>query len=235
MKQVYSTAQCHSHNDYEQSKPFELAYENGFGSIEADIWLRDGKLLVSHDIKNLNPAKTLELLYLNPIAEKLKLNKGCIYQHKRKHLQLLIDIKTEATSTLDALINHLQHYPEIIQNKNIKLVISGNRPTPEKMTSYPSFIYFDGRMNEQYDKSSLKKIALISDSFEKFSNWKGEGEINAADQEKIISLIHQVHNLKKPIRFWATPDTKNSWKFFVESGVDFINTDKITELASFLK
>ena len=35
----------HSHNDYEQPRPFWGAYEAGAASIEADIWLVDGKLM----------------------------------------------------------------------------------------------------------------------------------------------------------------------------------------------
>ena len=37
--QPYSTANAHSHNDYEQKQPFTLAYNELFGSIEADIFL----------------------------------------------------------------------------------------------------------------------------------------------------------------------------------------------------
>lgn len=41
----------------------------------------------------------------------------------------------------------------------------------------------------------------------------------------------KLFQLNKPIRFWATPDTQLSWKALMEMGVDYINTDKITELA----
>ncbi len=34
---VYTTANLHSHNDYEKPFPFWEAYNQGFGSIEADI------------------------------------------------------------------------------------------------------------------------------------------------------------------------------------------------------
>jgi hypothetical protein len=34
----YSISNAHSHNDYEQRIPFRMAYQAGFGSVEADIF-----------------------------------------------------------------------------------------------------------------------------------------------------------------------------------------------------
>jgi len=38
---------AHAHNDYEHTRPLFDALEHGFCSIEPDIWLVDGKLLVA--------------------------------------------------------------------------------------------------------------------------------------------------------------------------------------------
>ena len=43
--QKFTLANVHSHNDYEQKVPFDLAYRNQLGSIEADIHLVAGKFL----------------------------------------------------------------------------------------------------------------------------------------------------------------------------------------------
>jgi alkaline phosphatase len=61
--QEYTTQNAHSHNDYEQSSPFELAYNEKFGSIEADIHLSNGMILVGHDSKDLKNDRTLENLF----------------------------------------------------------------------------------------------------------------------------------------------------------------------------
>src|SRR5258708_25649063 len=39
---------AHSHNDYEQRRPLLDSLALGYRSVEADIWLRDGELRVSH-------------------------------------------------------------------------------------------------------------------------------------------------------------------------------------------
>lgn len=75
----------HAHNDYLHTVPLFDALSYGAGSVEADVWLVDGELLVSgvcvyrfiwglmaapqvgHTRNALNPEKTLAALYLNPI------------------------------------------------------------------------------------------------------------------------------------------------------------------------
>lgn len=225
----------HSHNDYEQQRPFDLAYEHGFGSIEADVWLKDGKLCVAHDAKDINSNKTLASLYLEPLERKLKENKGNIYADKKKSLQLLIDIKSDALTTMEAIVKALEAYPSLIKNKKLRFVISGNRPKPEAYSNYPDFIYFDGRPTEEYDKEALKKVGLISENYFKYARWNGQGQISANERAALLSAVQQAHEKGKPFRFWATPDTEASWKLFMELGVDYINTDKVEALSKFLK
>ena len=46
---VTPLANAHSHNDYEHDRPLLDALDHGFTSIEADIFLFEGQLLVTHD------------------------------------------------------------------------------------------------------------------------------------------------------------------------------------------
>ena len=94
----YTVANAHSHNDYEQKQPFYLAYEEQFGSIEADIHLVDGKILVAHDAKNVSVNLSLEKLYLDPLDYFIKKNNGAPYSDSGKTLQLLIDLKTDVNN-----------------------------------------------------------------------------------------------------------------------------------------
>ena len=51
----------HSHNDYCRRAPFWQAYAQGVYSIEADVFLHDGLLLVGHDVEDLSPDMTFEI------------------------------------------------------------------------------------------------------------------------------------------------------------------------------
>ena len=221
----YSSANAHSHNDYEQKQPFYAAYNEQFGSIEADIHLVNGLLLVAHDAKGLNSNNTLEKLYLQPIVD---------FKNNKRPLQLLIDVKTDAIATLDSLVGLLKKFPFIILNKNIKIVISGNRPASSLFTNYPSYIWFDGRFGETYSPTELKKIGLISDDFGFLTSWKMSMPLNSMTQEKLISLINKAHQLNKPVRLYGIPDYPVAWEEMIRLGVDYINTDKINELSDYL-
>jgi alkaline phosphatase len=232
----YTPGNAHSHNDYENPVPFWTAYNAGFGSIEADIWLQpDGKLLVGHDLNEIKNGRTLEQYYLDPMKQCVEKNHQHIYADTGKHLQLLIDVKTEAVSTLKRLIEVLQQFPHLTENPKIIFVISGNRPAPENFTSYPSFISFDGDPLHAYTDEQQKKIGLLSDNFVKYAFWNGSDSMPAASLAKIQDAISKAHMIKKPIRFWASPDKPNAWRQLMKLGVDYINTDKIDELAAFLK
>ncbi|MCF2489047.1 hypothetical protein [Dyadobacter sp. CY347] len=51
--------QGHSHNDYLQPAPFALAYQQGFGSVEADVFLINDSLFVAHEKTQIDPSRTL--------------------------------------------------------------------------------------------------------------------------------------------------------------------------------
>lgn len=222
----YTTANAHSHNDYEQMTPFFKAYKKGFGSIETDIHLVNGNLLVGHETNDLNPEKTLEHLYLIPLKK--------IHDSKRK-LLLLIDIKTEALTTLNALIKLLHKFPKIIHSPYIKIVISGNRPDPKKYHEYPKFIWFDGRFEQEYSKEALNKIALLSEDFSKLAGNSESLPISDATFFRLKSAIDKGHALKKPTRLWASPDYPEGWNLLMNLGVDYINTDHIEDLGKYLE
>ncbi|MCH5686690.1 hypothetical protein LWM68_21950 [Niabella sp. W65] len=64
-----TTAAAHSHNDYLQKFPFWQAYYEGFGSVEADVFLKEGNLVVAHTAGEIDKERTLEALYLKPLQK----------------------------------------------------------------------------------------------------------------------------------------------------------------------
>ncbi|MBV4355696.1 alkaline phosphatase [Pinibacter aurantiacus] len=231
----YGTGNAHSHNDYMNAVPFWAAYNAGFGSIEADIFLKDGQLIVAHDQEGVKLNRTLEDLYLKPLLSCIRKNDQHVYADHSKNLQMLIDIKTEAVPTLAKLVSVLQQYPELISNKNLKWVISGNRPNQEAFSSYPEFILFDGELSKKYSDAALKKVALFSDDLRNYTMWKGsKSSIPGGEMQKMKDAIKYAHDLQRPIRFWDAPDSLNAWYQFMDLQVDYINTDRINDLSSFL-
>lgn len=231
----YSASNAHSHNDYENANPFFTAYDQGFGSIEADIFYFNDSLFVGHVLSDIQKKRTLQALYLDPLNKKIVANKNNPYTDSTKELQLLIDIKTDPKRTINKLIEVLNNYAAIIISKNIKIVITGNRPDIKEFINYPAYLYFDGDLDKTYTPHELTKIGLFSADFTQYTNWNGKGIMVKQDRVKIDSIIYAVHHKNKKIRFWASPDYVNAWRQFIKMKVDYLNTDHIVELANFFK
>ena len=227
----------HSHNDYHQKFPFYQAYYAGMGSVEADLYLKDGLLLVAHDEKDTDREKTLEVLYLEPIAKTFRKNEGRVYEDPGMHLQLMIDIKANHQEMLPRLVQELKPYLDVFDsktNKNaVKILISGDVPPPENFKNYPEYIYFDGRPGKTYSPEQLKRIGLISEDIGKFTKWNGKGTPTPTDLQKLKEVVSKAHAVQKPFRFWATADNPNAWKELENIGVDWIGTDHPEKLAEF--
>src|SRR5262245_6399671 len=93
--------QAHAHNDYEHERPLLDALSFGFCSVEADIHLVKGELLVAHDLSRAKPGRTLQTLYLEPLRERARANGGRVYPGGPE-FTLLIDLKTDWQTTYPA-------------------------------------------------------------------------------------------------------------------------------------
>lgn len=230
---------AHSHNDYSNVIPFWLAYYNHFSSIEADIWIVDNELYVAHDKQDIKPERTLDALYLQPLIKLVQYNGGKPWHDYPSGLQLLIDLKTEAIPTLDLLTKKLKEYPgvfdPVVNPDAVRIVISGNRPSPSGYANYPSFIFFDGIIGQEYSNDQLSRIPLFSENLRNLIKWDGKNTIPEADRKKLVSVIDSIHHLNKKVRFWNAPDNPVAWETLLKAGVDYVNTDHINQLAAFLR
>ena len=234
---VAQDIKIHSHNDYYQTVPFYQAYAQKVYSIEVDVFYENGKLLVGHDREEIKRGETIEDLYINPIAIVFDRNGGRIWRDSDDDLILLVDLKTEYEPVLDVLVGILDKYPEIFNSEavggRVKLVISGNMPQPDKFISYPSYIYFDGRLNTNYTEDQLKRLGMVSAPFKDYSRWNGKGAMIAEDKTKVEKAISEAKELNVPFRFWGSPDGVTAWSTLHKMEVDIINTDRVEACADY--
>lgn len=231
--QKYTVANAHAHNDYIHKVPFHTSFDAGFGSIEADVYPVGGVLLVAHSKRDIQAQNTLKSLYLDPLLNELA-------KDSTRHLKLLIDVKENYRLSLQLLLEELipmKKYlfsPEKSANP-ITILISGERPPPSEYKNYPSYIFFDDDLRMPHSSEEWKRVGQVSLSFERYSKWKGTGDISANERTILQKVVDSVHESGKTIRFWAAPDTEASWKLQMQLGADLIGTDEIPELSSFLK
>lgn len=188
----------------------------------------NGKLFVAHDKVSITPERSLESLYLDPLLKTLS-------NDRSRHLILLIDIKENYKLSLPTLIKELAPLQAIIASRQLQIVISGNRPTPAEFNNYPNHIYFDDDQSRKSTPDQWNRVGLVSLRFANLSTWKGEGKMKKDEKLRIRSTVDSVHKAGKEIRFWGSPDNHQAWKMLMKLKVDLIGTDKIAQLAAFIK
>lgn len=229
----------HSHNDYTRNHPFAQAYGLGFGSIEVDLFLKDGELFVAHEYQEIAADRTFDKLYLQPILKAFADSEDGYLYPEQGQLQLLIDPKTGGQAVLKVLTEKLKPHRNLFDSKHnpkaVKIVISGNRPAPENFHLYDEIFFFDGELDKTYTAAQLERIGLFSAPFPRFSEWNGLGRLTHPDYRKVKTTVDSVHRLGKKIRFWAAPDTKTTWYEWIKMGIDYINTDQPMAAAAFMQ
>ncbi|MEV5430853.1 phosphatidylinositol-specific phospholipase C/glycerophosphodiester phosphodiesterase family protein [Streptomyces sp. NPDC052701] len=239
---------AHAHNDYEHPRPLLDALGHRFGSVEADIFLVGGQLLVAHDPEDLDPARTLESLYLDPLAARVKAHRGRVYRGHRGPLQLLVDIKTEGASTYLELDRRLRRYRHLfttyvhgrVLSGPVTVVVSGDRAARAPLAAQSvRRAFYDGRLADLGGPAPASLIPLISDNWTLNFTWRGVGAFPDAEREKLRNIVEAAHARGQRVRFWATPDAAGPardalWSELLAAGVDHLNTDDLAGLEAFL-
>ncbi len=232
---------AHAHNDYEHPRPLFDALDHGFGSVEADIFLVDGGLLVGHTRQDLRPERTLEKLYLDPLRARIQANQGRVYRGGPP-IYLLIDVKTDAESTYAALDKVLARYADILsvtragqfETKAVTAVVSGNRARDTMGKQKLRYAGLDGRLSDLDSNAAPDLVPWISASWGSVFHWRGEGAMPANERAKLDAFVRKAHEHGRKLRFWATPERVEVWKELRSAGVDLLNTDELAKLQQFL-
>lgn len=239
---------AHAHNDYEHPRPLFDALDHRFGSVEADIFLVGDQLLIGHTVDDLDPSRTLESLYLDPLARIVRANHGSVYRGWRRPVQLLIDIKTEGSSTYLELDRHLRRYKHLfttyahgrVYPGAVTAVISGDRAARTPMEAQTvRRAFYDGRLTDLGSSAPASFISLISDNWTLNFTWQGVGAFPEAERLRLHGIVDAAHARGQQVRFWATPDLAGPardalWGELLDAGVDYLNTDDLAGLEAFL-
>ena len=231
---LFAQVRIHAHNDYEKPQPLTNALSNKVFSVEADVFLVGSVLVVAHSPDQIKPDKTLTGLYIKPLVSLFQKNKGYLSSDTAYKVSLVIDIKEKGDLVLKNLEKLLQPYRKFFDRSvnphAVQVIISGERGAITKWKSYQGYMFFDGRPTEQYDARTLKKVAVISDSYQ---NYVGSDTLEIP--AKLQTVIDNVHQQGKLLRLWGAPDNERAWAFLSKAGIDIINTDKVDECRSFFE
>jgi hypothetical protein len=232
---------AHAHNDYEHARPLFDALDQGFNSVEADVFLVDGKLLVGHTRFDLKSNRTLESLYLDPLRERVRANGGRLYKDGPP-AWLLVDVKTDANPTYAALHDVLAKYADILTTvdegrvdpKAITVVVSGNMAKEAMGQQTRRYAAYDGRAGDVNSDLPVHLMPWVSDNWTKLFQWRGEGKMSGEERAKLRDFVANAHKHGRLVRFWGTPEKPAFWAELRAADVDLINTDQLAALRRFL-
>ncbi len=246
---------AHAHNDYVHTHPLFDALTNGFCSVEADIFLTNGQLLVAHTLKETQPGRTLQSLYLDPLRARVRQNGGSVYTNGPE-FTLLIELKQDWQGEYPALRDVLTNYADILvsyrtvvsrtstgqwvtnemeQTNAILAIITGHNDPKMFVGETVRYAALDGSLSDLERNPPATLVPWISENWKKNFKWNGKGTMPEAERHKLEAIVKRAHEQGRRVRFWGAPDNPNFWKTMRAADVDLINTDNLPGVANFFR
>jgi hypothetical protein len=230
---------AHAHNDYLHERPLLDALDNGFCSVEADVHLVDGKLLVAHDLDKTRPDRTLESLYLDPLRARIQANGGRVYRDGPP-FTLLIDFKTDGKTTYPVVDQALAKYADMLTVFKDGVATPGavtviiDNARDEIAADSVRYAAIDGGLQDLDSNAPVELIPWISMSWQTVFKWKGQDAMPDAERAKLREMAKKAHDQGRKIRFWGLPMRSTVWPELYEAGVDLLNADNLPGMRAFL-
>lgn len=240
MQTVGLLPNAHAHNDYLHERPLFDALDRGFCSVEADIFLVDGALLVAHDRGKCKPERSLDALYLKPLWDRFQAH-GSIYPQAAP-FTLLIDIKSDGEAIYPLLDKQLAAYDAMLTHFTndstaegaVTVIISGDRPFDTILKSSPRRAGIDGRLSDLAGPVNPNQMPLISDNWPSHFKWMGQGAMPEEQARKLEDVVNRAHQSHVRVRFWGIPQRESIWISLHNAGVDLLNADDLGQLQAVL-
>ncbi|BGP07355.1 Altered inheritance of mitochondria protein 6 [Rhodotorula toruloides] len=230
----------HSHNDYWRQVPLLDALSFGCKSVEADLHLVNGEILVGHKSVSLSSPRTLNSLYLDPLYEIFQMQNpssdfatnstaasvnGVFDYDPEQSLQLLLDYKTDGPTLHPAVISALDRFRSLdllttwnsatssLSTRPLTVVCTGNCPLSLVNAQQPlRDIFFDAPLHDISNSSyTYANSMMASTSLKRFTSWMNMLDIDDALFAKIQGMVQAAHAKGIRTRFWETPN----WPTFV--------------------
>jgi hypothetical protein len=233
----------HAHNDYEHTHPLFDALSHGITSVEADIHLVNGQLLVAHDLKQVQPTRTLQSLYLDPLRARTEKFGGHIYPNGDPTFYLLIDFKSDPNLMYPVLRKVLEQYADLlttfssdkVERKAITVVLTGNRPRQLLRQEPVRLAALDAIWGDLATPQPKNLYLWMSEDWKQYFQWNGDGAFPPEEKARLLDMVKKSHRQHLLVRFWDAPDTPRFWKELRRDGVDLLNADDLPGVEKFLR
>jgi hypothetical protein len=240
--QTFSLPNAYAHNDYRHKRPLLDALENGFTYVEADIYLRNEKLIVAHILPCFKKKRTLEELYFKPLLTYVAENDEKEERVSNFPLTLIIDIKSDGDKTYQKLLVLLEKYKCILSEyvngcfvqRKVTIVITGHKPAELINGEGNRLAFVDDDLKSPGKDVSIDVYPMASCKYSSLIKWKGKGNMSEREIERLQYYVSRAHKSGRKVRLWASPENKAVWTELLKLNVDLINTNRLKSLRKFL-
>ena len=232
----------HAHNDYEHARPLFDALDQGFESVEADVWLDGTDIGVSHTGA---PFKgSLDGLYLQPLEERLAANHGSVYGDGKPFF-LWLDLKQGSAQLQDAIAARLAartwltRFDDsgVVTPGAVTVLLTGDATAKTALTARAA-PRPDARDSNDYspkDPQQDGRWRSYAVNYYAWLTWNGVGEIPSDQRRQLRNLVNGVHATGRTLRIYSAPEQAAYWREAKAAGVDFIGADDLVGLAAVMR
>lgn len=229
----------HAHNDYAHARPLLDALEAGFESVEADVWLDGTGIGVSHGGAPF--VGSLRALYLEPLAARVAAQGGSVHGDGQP-FYLWLDLKDGSQGLQDALDAELRAWPFLttwddagpVAQGAVTVVLTGTDAAKRALVERPAPrpCVRDSNGYSPDDPPADGRWAFYAVNYFAFLSWAGTGDMGPAQRQQLRNLVAGAHAKGRALRLWSNPDSEAYWQEARDAGVDFVNTDRLSDLAA---
>lgn len=232
---VGSPIPAYAHNDYENEHPLYDALALGYQGVEADVHLVRGQLLVAHDRFQVSDDRTLESLYLAPLAARV--HRCGTVLHGGTPLLLNVEIKTGEERAYRALRRLLGRYRGMLTTVTagvehvgpVQVVLVGWHPPVEALAEEPERLtavqWMIRRPDDRVPDAPAHLIRLVSLDYGTTIGWSGSGVRPAAVRAMLEALSGARDAAPGRVaRVYDVPLDATVYRVLLEFGVDLVGT-----------
>jgi hypothetical protein len=253
----------HSHNDYWRPVPFYSALSAGAVSVEADVWLVNGTLLVGHEESALTASRSFDKLYVQPILSVVQAqnpnssfvsgptNHGVFDTSSGQTLYLWVDVKTDGASTFRHVVRALRPLRDAgylttfdgttVSTGPVTVIGTGNTPLDQVQGVSPRDYFWDGplvTLGTAFSNITKEVSPIASTDFAVVFGDVRNQTFNATQLDTLRNQVATAHGKGIGVRYWDQPGwpvgTRNAvWRILWDNGVDLLNVDDLEGAANF--
>lgn len=242
---AFSGFALHSHNDFDQKRPLQDAFDARISSVEVDVVDRWGEVRLTHI--GIFTSGTLREAYLDPLQKRVDQLGSVLGDGKPFYLWIELRGFFTRAGIVPLLRELLARYPMLARfDSSGALVKEG--PVVAILSGYSGYKhdYFEGlavspaclalndhewsRLARKEGQGFDARAKWLSLRWSRFSDWDGKGAPPPGLKEMLGALLGRIHARGKRVRFWGNPEAPAFYRLMRETGVDLASTDTLSPL-----